>query len=338
MSQPAQTTTAPATPPSSTTPPAEPSTKTDGQVPVPAEGAPPAPPEAEKTPAFHKAFQGLAKQEKALLEKQKAFSASEKRNAQIESAYALAEKDPLASIEALGEIFGKKNLFELAATSAVSRKKVDPGITQALSEVDQLRQDLTVERAIPLLSQGADLNAIAEHLGVDPEKLSKVFSDKRYAGRVEQAQAAFDQQIENTLAHHAQEISSWVLGVTEPDGSQKYELIAALGAESKVFELISTHFEETLALGKPVQLTKEEAADILEQDLLNQARKVSGARKLRPPEPEKPAKKSTASQESAPKRTLSNSSSQESSGKAPPTTEKERLAAATALMEKLRRS
>ena len=320
---------APATAPA--TPPPAPA-KEDGQVDVPSEGTTTAPPEAKPDP-FHKAYSHLAKQEKALLEKQKAFSASAKRNEQIEAAYALADKDPLASIEALGKIFGRDNLFEQAATAAVSRKKVDPVAQQALSEIDVLRQDLVIERAIPLLTQGADLEAIAEHLGVEPEKLAKVLGDKRYASRVEKAQSAYSQSIENTLSQHAQQTAEWVTSVKEADGTDKYELIVALEAQDKVFQLIERHFEETLALGKPVQLTREEAADIIEQELLNQARKMSGARKLKPVEEPKPAKRED---KPAPKRTLSNTAAQESSTPQKPLTERERLAEATRLMEKLR--
>lgn len=302
--------------------------------PSPTEAAPPEP----KQDPFHRAYGALARKEKALLEQQKGLSVNAKRNADIEAAFALADTDAPGAVEALGALFGKQNLFELAAHAAVSRKKQDPGVTKALSEVDGLRQDLLIERTIPLIAQGASFEQIAEQLGVDAAELAKTAAGKKYMARVEKAQAHYEQQIENTLTRHDQEIRSWVLQEREPDGiTPKYELINALSAEDKVFALISEHFEQTLAAGNPVQLSREEAADIIEQELLNYARKLSGVKKLQlEAKLEAPTKLAAAATKHAPtatKRTLSNASAQESSSAAKPMTEAERINQAAKVLQ-----
>lgn len=287
--------------------------------------------EVHKEEPFHKAYASLATKEKAIIEQKKELAKSAKRVEAITAALALAETDPLASIEALGDVFGKKNLFELAASAAVSRKKVDPGISKALSEVEELRNDLTVERCIPYVAQGATIEQIAAEMGHDVQALEKLVSNKKYAERVAQAQNQYAQALEATLASHDASTRAWVLGEKTADGTPRYEYIVALNAEDKVWALIEAHYAETLTDPQgPVQLTAEEAADIIEKGLEQYAERLRSTKKMQPAK-EKGVQRTTPS----PKKTLGNSAGQESSTTQKPLTAAERLKAATRVAEAL---
>jgi hypothetical protein len=289
-------------------------------------------------PKFHKAWKGLAAAEKANVEKGKALAVSEKKIAQWEAA--LAIEDPVARVEALAELSGKKDLFNLAAQAMVSRKKVDPGVSKALSEVELLKQDLHVARALPLVAQGASPEDVAAELGIDVAALEALVADKRHADRFQKANAKFEAWREGVLSSRDTEAREWVAAQKEPDGQPTYELIAAHGHEDKIFKLITQHHAATFAAGEPVILTVKEAADFIEAALEPDSRdllqKLQGSRKLKPATPETagkpPVPPPPASRPTSPK-TLGNAAAQDSSAAALPMTEAQRVKAAERLLE-----
>lgn len=290
-----------------------------------------------KADPFHKAHAELAKKEKALLERTKSLSATEKRTKQIEAA--LQNPDRMAALEDLGAIFGVNvNLFEEAAKAAVTRKKVDPVAAKAVSEVEAMRRELTVRDVLPLIAQGHSFEEIAKAANMEPEAFYALANDPKNAPRFQAAQQEHTKQIETTLAHHDQTARAWVTAQTDTDGTPRYELIAKTGAESAVFQLIVTHFEETLADGNPVQLTTEQAADIIESHLLERAKLFIGAKKLQPllatqqPIPPAPATRLMLSST----KTLANVTAQESASSTrvhSTDPERERMAAAEKKLE-----
>lgn len=280
-------------------------------------------------PKFHKAWKGLAAAEKANVERAKALSASEKKVAQWEQVFAI--EDPVARVEALAELSGKKDLFNAAAMAMVSRKKVDPNVSRVQTEVEVLRAELTVAHALPLISQGMDPADVARELGVDEAALSALYNDKKHGPRLDAAAKKYADGIAAKLGDSAAQTAAWVAAAKEPDGSPTYELIDAHGYGHKVFELIEAHHRDTFDAGDPVILTPKEAADLIEEALEEHSRpllqKLSTSRRMKAVAPttadKQPVQPSPASRPTSPK-TLGNVASQDSSASPLPKSASER--------------
>lgn len=332
-----------AAPTGSSSVPSTPGNSTPGTSPAPAP-APAAPtataPETTEDPKFHKAWKGLAAAEKALKDRGEKTSATEKKAAQWEAAFAI--EDPVARVDALAELTGKKDLWDAANKAAISRKRTDPAAAKALSEVELLKQDLAVARALPLVQQGASPEDVAAELGIDLAALQALVDDPRHAPRFSAANKRHEAELSKTEARQAAQIEEWVAAQREPDGQVKYDLISRYpDAPGKVYRLIVQHYNETLAAGKPVILSAEEAADIIEQGIFEVLQKGQGSRKLNPATPETagkpPVPPPPASRPASPK-TLGNAASQDSSAASGPMTEAQRLKEASKVLDAIRAS
>lgn len=292
------------------------------------EAAPPVEKKPAGTPAgkpdpFHRAWTSLGQKEKQLLERERELGASSKRAKEVEDAFALAKDDAPGALARLAEMFGTPDLFERAATAAVSRKRVDPAVAKVSTDMEVLRRDLTIERALPLIAKGRSVEEAAKALGVEPQALADAANDARYSARVEAAVQEHARGVEAVLERHDQQVRAWVAAEVTPEGDARYELIAGTpGADAAVFALIQQHFAETLEAGEAVQLTAEQAADIIEEHLYTQLRQaqavIASAKRFRSqpagtaPTAPLPAAVSPVTRSES--RTLSNVAAQESSG------------------------
>lgn len=352
---PATTTATPLTVPSTTldapkAPPASTPSAASGNAPV---ATPKAAPEAVEPPAqagpdVQKLWNELGKKERMLLDREKAISGGEKRLKQFETAFARAKEDPAGALDALAEQFGVPDLFDKAATARVSRKRVDPHAQKALSEVESMRRELYVERALPYVQQGASVEQIAAHLGIDVETLTGIAGDERFSKRFDEAIEARTQWQQDVFTRHDEQTQTWVREQKAADGSPRYRFTTALGNESLVFQLIQQHHADTAAEGEPVVLTPEAAADIIEEQL--RAKSETLRAKLNeafgpPVAPPAPTGKAPQTPQTHPPatrppttaRTLSNAAAQDDSEAArEPSTDRDRIAAAAKVLRTAR--
>lgn len=110
---------------------------------------------------------------------------------------------------------------------------------------------------------------------------------------------------EETTAEFRQEIDSVVKA-----NAQKYELTALQDAGQLVYDVIETHFQRTAKAGKPVILSIQEAAELVEKHLEKKAEKLLSSGKLKAKfQPVNPANQQpgkTGQDPAQPNRTLSN--------------------------------
>lgn len=162
------------------------------------------------------------------------------------------------------------------------------------------------------------------------EKLRNELAEKEKKAEEDRKKAA-EEEYNQTVIEFKQEVNDFLL-----TNKAEYELIATTGTQEVVLAVIEQHFQATSKEGNPKVLSIKEAADLVEADLLEKAKKAAAISKvLAKPTPPSGTKEEIKQPTSAQQpRTLTSTMTSSSGPSSPALTEEDRIKRALAKLDK----
>lgn len=264
-------------------------------------------PSPAENPALSSKFAALAKKERAIVKKQEEVKLRDadvakreatlaEREAKILESEKMFNEDVFKALELRGYSYQKLTDMLLSGEKVAKKEPEDPA-TLAQRKIEEFEKRMAEKEAARIAA----------------EEKAKKDAEEQEAARIEAAWKKYSEEVNAYVKEH----------------SAEYELIELFGQHQLILDTTDEYYKQHQRV-----LSIKEASDMVEEYLVNEAKKAAQAKKLSSvvAKPETPTKKESASSEKVTK-TLNNNMTPTTSSTLPAATEADRMKRALAALQ-----